>query len=320
MRAVVTGAAGVLGSSLCELLVKRGYRVVAIDVVRVEEAWRLRDVIDRVQYVWKSEIDVTSDDIRGADVVFDCALAFADRPLGISSPRHTLIGNLLPPLSLLEVARHLDEKPILIYPSSFNAVYGYKHITENCMPNPTSLYGATKGCAELLYLAYHRAHDIPVVVTRVGSAFGSKGRSDELPHRLIIYALKNKDFYLRSPRARRLWCYSKDVLRFYEKLLDFAEDEPEAVVGRVLHCAGNRGDKVVTNLELAEIIKNLTGSAMKIIEGDYEPGELVGGEPISFTFDSSYTRKLLKWEPVYSLEDGLRETIKWFKENLYYYE
>lgn len=319
MKAVVTGAAGVLGSSLCELLVKRGYRVVAVDIVRVEEAWRLRDVIDRVEYVWKSEVDITADDIRGASVVFDCAIGFPDRPFGTSSPRHTLIGNLLPPLSLLEATRYLGEKPVLIYPSSFNAVYGYKHITEGCMPNPTSLYGATKGCAELLYLAYHRAYSIPVVVTRVGSAFGPKGRSDELPHKLIIYALKNRGFYLKSPRAKRLWCYSRDVLRFYEKLLDFIEKEPRIVVGRILHCAGNKGDRVVTNLELAEIVKKLTGSTMKIIEGEYEPGELVNGEPVSFTFDSSYTRKLLNWEPAYTLEEGLRETIEWFKKNLHYY-
>jgi nucleoside-diphosphate-sugar epimerase len=123
-------------------------------------------------------------------VVIDCAIGFADRPFGIRSPQQTLLGNLLPPLRVLEIVRKLDKKSVVIYPSSFNACYAHKTITENTLPDTTSLYGWTKRAVENLCRVHHRAYDVPIIITRVGSCFGPKGRSDELPHRLIIYALR----------------------------------------------------------------------------------------------------------------------------------
>ncbi len=312
MRAFISGIAGTLGSSLAELLLNKGFKVKGNDIQRLEEAWKLKDVIGRIEYLWKSSWDLDVNDLKDVDVVFDCSIAFADRPMGSSSPAHVLIGNLMPPLRLLEVVRRLERKPVVVYASSFNSLYGHPPgtvFTEKTPPLPSNLYGATKACAELIYQSYHKAYGIPIIITRVGSAFGSKGRIDELPHKLIYYCLKGRDFYLRSPQAKRLWTYSEDVLDFYSKLIERVDD----FIGEVLHCAGNRGDEIVTNLELANRIKRLTGSDIRIIEGEYEPGELVNGKPIDFGIDSTYTRKRLGWNPKHSLNEGLRKTINWFR-------
>jgi len=322
MKVLIMGGAGVLGSNIAEFLVESGYSVEVIDIVRPEEAWRLRDVIDSVSYIWKSAIDISRDDLKDTDIIFDCAIGSADRPFGNYSPEHTVEGNILPPLHLLEAVRRLDNKPLIIYPSSFNALYGHGQTvySESLLPNPTSVYGWTKAAAELLYITYYRSHKVPVIVTRTSSAFGPKGRSDELPHKLIIYALNgSKSFYLRSPRAKRLWTYTKDVLGFYKKLLDHIETSRDELVGRVLHVAGNKTNRIVENITLANIIKDLTNSEMEIIEGDYEPGELVYGKPVSFNIDTSLTRKLVGWKPRYSLKGGLKETIAWFEDNLWRY-
>jgi CDP-glucose 4,6-dehydratase len=156
---------------------------------------------------------------------------------------------------------------------------------------------------------------VPVIITRVGSCFGPKGRSDELPHRLIIYALKNRKFYLRSPRAKRLWTYSRDAIRFYERLFEKLDE----CVGLTLHCAGNKNNEILENIELARMVKKLTNDDMEIIEGEYELGEIVDGKPIEFQTDCSFTRELLGWKPKYSVEEGLRRTIEWFKKNLWRY-
>ena len=77
---------------------------------------------------------------------------------------------------------------------------------------------------------------------------------------------------------------------------------------------GNKSDKTIENIELARMVKDLTDSNMEIEKGEYEAGELVDGEPISFDIDSSYTRRKLDWQPQYSLKEGLKETIEWFRE------
>jgi nucleoside-diphosphate-sugar epimerase len=318
VKALVAGGAGVLGSNLSWLLLKKGYQVTVMDIVRREEAWRLADleVLGDVNYVWKNVADVTADDVKGYDLVIDCAIGYADRPMGISSPTSVMLGNLLPPLRLLEALRQADFKGYAIYPSSFNALYGHRTgavFSEFTPPLPNNVYGWTKGAAELLYHSYRRQYGLRTLVTRVGSAFGPRGRSDELPHRLIIYGLLGKRFTLRSPYAKRVWTYAEDAIGFYDRLLERLDDVYESGVF-TLHLVGNKGDEVTTNVELAKRVKKYVPS-LDWVEGEYEPGE----RDVDFTYDSTLTRTLLKWSPQFSLDEGIERTVAWFKENLWRY-
>jgi len=318
VKALVAGGAGVLGSNLSWLLLKKGYQVTVMDIVRREEAWRLADleVLGDVNYVWKNVADVTADDVKGYDLVIDCAIGYADRPMGISSPTSVMLGNLLPPLRLLEALRQAGFKGYAIYPSSFNALYGHRTgavFSEFTPPLPNNVYGWTKGAAELLYHSYRRQYGLRTLVTRVGSAFGPRGRSDELPHRLIIYGLLGKRFTLRSPYAKRVWTYAEDAIGFYDKLLEKLDDVYESGVF-TLHLVGNKGDEVTTNVELAKRVKKYVPS-LDWVEGEYEPGE----RDVDFTYDSTLTRTLLKWSPQFSLDEGIERTVAWFKENLWRY-
>ena len=318
MKALIAGGAGVLGSNLSLLLLKKGYQVTVMDIVRREEAWRLADlgVLDDVNYVWKNVADVTADEVKGYDLVIDCAIGYADRPMGISSPTSVTLGNLLPPLRLLEALRQADFKGYAIYPSSFNALYGHRPgaiFSEFTPPLPNNVYGWTKGVSELLYHSYRRQYGLRTLVTRVGSAFGPRGRSDELPHRLIIYGLLGRRFTLRSPYAKRVWTYAEDAIGFYDRLLERLDDVYESGVF-TLHLVGNKGDEVTTNVELAKRVKKYVPS-LDWVEGEYEPGE----RDVDFTYDSTLTRTLLKWSPQFSLDEGIERTVAWFKENLWRY-
>jgi len=318
VKALVAGGAGVLGSNLSWLLLRKGYQVTVMDIVRREEAWRLADleILGDVNYVWKNVADVTADDVKDYDLVIDCAIGYADRPMGISSPTSVMLGNLLPPLRLLEALRQADFKGYAIYPSSFNALYGHRTgsvFSEFTPPLPNNVYGWTKGAAELLYHSYRRQYGLRTLVTRVGSAFGPRGRSDELPHRLIIYGLLGRRFTLRSPYAKRVWTYAEDAIGFYDRLLERLDDIYESGVF-TLHLVGNKGDEVTTNVELAKRVKKYVPS-LDWVEGEYEPGE----RDVDFTYDSTLTRTLLKWSPQFSLDEGIERTVAWFKENLWRY-
>jgi nucleoside-diphosphate-sugar epimerase len=314
MKIFITGIGGVLGSTMANALLKEGHQVKGNDILRIEEAWKLEGIKKDIEYLWKSSIDLDTKDFSGTDVVIDCALGSADRPFGLESPTQTVMTNILPPLRVLETIKKMDNRPVAIYPSSFNIFYGHKptEITEKLQPFSSSVYGWTKAAAEHLYQTYNNCYGVPTIITRVGSAFGPKMRSDELVGRLIIYALKNKEFYLRSPESKRLWCFAGDVVEFYKKLIKVAPDH----VGKVYHCAGNKNNEVLTNVELANRIKKMTGSEFKITPGHYEAGEMVDGKPIDFGVNSEHTMKTMGWYPSHSVDDGLQKTIAWFKENI----
>lgn len=315
MKTFITGIAGVLGSNLATMLVSLGYTVEGCDIIRKDEAWRLQPIFDKIVYHWKSTIDLNSE-LEDAGIIIDCGLGSADRPFGYNSPVQTTIGNILPPLSLLERVRRMSIKPVMIYPSSFNSLYGHigAVFVESTPQLPTSIYGWTKATVEQLYTAYSIMYDVPIILTRVGSAYGEKMRSDELIAKLIIHSLAGKPkFDLRSPRAERLWTYTEDVLSFYECLLN----KLDSCIGKTLHCAGNLGDRVLNNTKIADMIIKTTGTHMEIVERDYEPGETVFGRPVSFTINPDYTRDLINWRPRFSLEEGIKKTADWFKVNLW---
>lgn len=316
VRVLVLGAAGVLGSALAERLLGNGVKVRAMDVCRIGEAWRLSASKGRIDYRWKASTDITRSDLNGVDVIVDAGIGVADRPLGTASPEHTTISNILPSLHLLETCRRLPPKkrPTIIYPSSFNALYGYASGTRfspEMPPNPSSVYGWTKASAELLYSTYHKAHGVPAIICRVGSGYGPKMRSDELPARLIIDVLNKRPIHLRSPGSQRLWTYMEDILDFYEKLLGGVDE----YIGKTVHCAGNLGNEIVTNLQLAQMIGQVASTSLRIREEAYEPGELIQGKPISFKVDGGSPL----WHPKYSLKRGLKQTCDWFSENLWRY-
>ena len=202
--------------------------------------------------------------------------------------------------------------PIVIYPSSFNTLYGHpagSTYNAGMLPSPSSVYGWTKAAVELLYMTYHRAHGVPCIVTRVGSGYGARMRSDELPARLILNVLHGRDIFLRSPEAKRLWTYGEDIVNFYEKLVN----DMKPHVGQTLHCAGNAGNQIVTNMHLARLVAGIgKRDDIGITPGPYEAGEVVDGKPISFEIDSESSM----WQPGFTLEEGMAKTLGWFRENL----
>lgn len=313
MRVLITGAAGVVGSALSERFLEMGMTVSCLDICRLDEAWRLARIRDRVKYVWKASNDILCEDLQNVDVVIDAGLGVADRPLGNASPSHTITSNILPPFHLLDTIRRMDvsDMPILIYPSSFNTLYGHKSgstYDSGMLPNPSSVYGWTKAATELLCMTYHKAHNVPCIVTRVGSGYGARMRSDELPARLILNTLMDRKICLRSPGAKRLWTYGPDIINFYEKLMNNLEE----YVGQTLHCAGNADNRIVTNTELASLISEISGKHVEIVPGPYEAGEIIHGKPISFEINTDSPL----WKPQFTLWEGMKKTTEWFKDNL----
>ena len=317
----ITGIAGELGSNFARLCLDKGFSVGGCDITRFNEAWRLKwlGIEDRVNYKWKATFDLNTADIDGSFLIFDCACN-ADRPFGTLSPIHTLQNNLLGPTVLLESAIGCYPQPILMYPSSCNVFLGVppeqQPLTESTRPAPTNYYGWSKLAAEELYKTYHRAFDLPVIIIRTGSCYGEGMRSDQFIARCILHMLNDRDFTIRSPEASRTYTYAGDVLEFYDMLLDKLWDDASEFAGLIIHNGGNAEDKPYATIEVAEMIKRLTNSSGNVKLGNYERGEYVDGRPVMQWEKSELALELLGWKPKHTLEQGLKKTIKWFKERL----
>lgn len=330
MNILVLGGAGELGSNFSKLALDMGHQVTVLDIVRFYEAWRLKElgIADQVNYVWRSTFDLAERDftpipkqfpgeMSSYDLILDCACQ-ADRPLGTSSPKHTVYNNLLGSLNLLECFRNnVGRKPLIIYPSSSVEFLGVpkeeQPITEKSHPKPTNVYGLTKWMTEELYLTYYRTFQMPCLIIRTGSCYGPMMRTDQFIAQCIIKCLRNEDMTVRSPQATRTYTYTCDVLDFYKRLLKKYEDDPFSLHGLIIGNGGNAENKPYATLEVAKMIQKITDSKNHLYEGGYEAGEETSGEPVFQWEKTELAEKLLGWKPKHTLKEGLKETIDWYR-------
>jgi nucleoside-diphosphate-sugar epimerase len=305
------------------MFLKLGIDVSVSDITRVDECLRLSEleIMDQVEYIWRASQDLSPADLNGLDLIVDCAIGFPDRPFGTASPRTAISANIEPAVGLLESLRKLSDPPLVIYPSSFNSLYGNNGVyDENTPVNPTSVYGWTKAAVEQLYRTYHHSFGIPILITRVGSSYGEMMRTDELVAKVILANLQNQSFSLRSPYSKRLWTYVGDVVNSYEAIVktsDYGHDSnflrKVNSMNTVINVAGNVGDQILSNLEISKLIGEIMNSgASPKLHDFYEPGEIVDGKPVDFGINADLSRSLIAWEPEHTLREGLEKTVEWF--------
>ena len=320
MKVLVLGGAGELGANFSKLCIDAGHTVTVLDLVRFFETWRLKElgIQDKVKYVWQSTFDLLRSDIAPYNLILDCACQ-ADRPLGTTSPKHTLLNNLLGPLSLLECVRGLPTKPFIIYPSSSVEFLGVPReeqpITEDTIPKPTNLYGLTKWMAEELLQTYMRAYNVKGMVIRTGSCYGPMMRTDQFIAQCIIKCLRNQDIIVRSPEATRTYTFTGDVMRFYKRFLAKFTDDPDKFNGVVVANGGNKENKPYKTIIAAYMIRDITGSTNHISAGEYEVGEALNGTPVFQWEQSQRAYDLLGWKPKFSFKKGLERTVEWWRKH-----
>ena len=167
LRVLVNGIAGFGGSTVARRLCESGYSVRGIDTTAPSHAFLLQDVIDRIDYRGMNVMDLSHDDVRGCDVALHFS-AQADVPEGFSSPRYTVMNNVMGTVAALEASKGVKGLQKFILSSSANAVQlpMYLPIDAKHPPNPVNPYGASKGAQELMALAWYRSYGVPVVIYR----------------------------------------------------------------------------------------------------------------------------------------------------------
>lgn len=316
MRVLITGAAGFLGSHLCDLFLEKGYQVVGMDNFVTGKPENLEHLGGNPDF---SFIRHDVSDYIFVPGELDAVLHFASpaspnrsSPYGyFNLPIQTMKAGALGTHNTLGVALAKGAKYLL---ASTSEIYGdpLEHPQKesyfgNVDPISTrSVYDEAKRFAEALTMAYHRFHGVDSRIARIFNTFGPRMNIDDgrIVPNFITQALESKPLTVYGDgQQSRSFCYVSDLIEGIYQLLESEEDLPVNI--------GNPQELSV--LDLAVMINDIVGSAAGVV---FEETKRAEGDPQRRQPDISRAREILGWEPHVSLADGLAKTVEYFKEEL----
>jgi len=304
-RIVVTGAAGFIGSHLCEALLARGDSVVGIDNLLTGDLNNIAHLRARDFQFIRHDVTQFIDIDGPVDYVLHWASPAS--PIDyLELPIQTLKVGSLGTHNALGLAKAKRAKFVL---ASTSEVYGdplehpqketyWGHVNPI---GPRGVYDEAKRFAEAITLAYHRTHGIDTKIVRIFNTYGPRMRlrDGRAVPAFVSQALANEDVTVFGDGTQtRSFCYVSDLVRGILGLMDANTNEPVNI--------GNPHELTIE--EIARTIVRLVGSSSKIV---YRP--LPVDDPKQRQPDITRARTLLGWEPKVSLEDGLRTAIDYFK-------
>lgn len=308
-RILVTGGAGFLGSHLCERLLKDGHEVICVDNFFTGNKQNIVHLMDN-PYFEVLRHDVTMPLFVEADAIYN--LACPASPVHYQfDPVQTTKTSVMGAINVLGLAKRLR---IPVFQASTSEVYGDPEIHPqpesyrgNVNPiGPRACYDEGKRCAETLFFDYFRQHDLDIKVVRIFNTYGPRMHPNDgrVVSNFIVQALGNRDItvYGRGNQTRS-FCYVDDLIEGFVRMMA----TEKGFTGPVN--LGNPGE--FTILELAQKVIEMTGSKSKIV---YKP--LPQDDPMQRKPIIDLARDKLGWEPTVQLEEGLKQTIRYFKELL----
>jgi dTDP-glucose 4,6-dehydratase len=307
-RTVVTGAAGFIGSHLCEELLGRGHSVVGIDNLVTGDMTNIAHLRDRdFQFI---RHDVTQ--YIDLDGPVDAVLHWASpaSPIDyLELPIQTLKVGSLGTHNALGLAKAKNARFVL---ASTSEVYGdpLEHPQRetywgNVNPiGPRGVYDEAKRFGEAITLAYHRTHSVDTKIVRIFNTYGPRMRlrDGRAVPAFMSQALQNEDVTVFGDGTQtRSFCYVSDLVDGILRLLESDTHDPV-----------NIGNPVELTIEqIARTIIKLVGSSSQIV---HRP--LPQDDPKQRRPDITRARTILNWEPKVGLEEGLSKTVGYFKAKL----
>jgi UDP-glucuronate decarboxylase len=308
-RILVTGGSGFLGSHLCERLLADGHDVLCVDNYFTGTKANLVGLLGHTRFEAMRH-DVTFPLYVEVDEIYN--LACPASPIHYQfDPVQTTKTSVMGAINMLGLAKRTKAR---VLQASTSEVYGDPAIspqTEDYWGHvnprgPRACYDEGKRCAETLFFDYHRQHRTRIKVVRIFNTYGPRMLPNDgrVVSNFIVQALTGQEITLFGDGSQtRSFCYVSDMIDGMARMMD----TQDAVVGPVN--LGNPHE--ITVRELAERILALCGSTVGVT---YRP--LPQDDPMRRCPDIGLARSTLGWEPLVDLDDGLRETIAYFRAHL----
>ena len=304
-QVVVTGGAGFLGSHLVDRLINDGHDVLCIDNLFTGSKDNIRHLHNHPNFEFQRH-DVTFPLYLEADEIWNLACPAA--PVHYQhDPVQTTKTSVHGAINMLGLAKRLK---CPIFQASTSEIYGdpTEHPqTEDYWGNvnpigPRSTYDEGKRCAETLFFDYHREHGLAIKVARIFNTYGPRMHPNDgrVVSNFIMQALQGRDITIYGEGSQtRSFCYVDDLIEGFIRFMH----TPDDVTGPLN--LGNPDE--ITIRELAETVIDLTGSKSKLVKAP-----LPADDPVRRCPDITRAKDNLGWAPRVKLEDGLRETIRYF--------
>jgi UDP-glucuronate decarboxylase len=304
---LVTGGAGFLGSHLCSRLVEQGRQVLCVDNFFTGSKRNIAALLGRPNFELMRH-DVTFALYVETGQIYN--LACPASPIHYQhDPVQTTKTSVHGAINMLGLAKRVGAR---ILQASTSEVYGDPEVHPQQESywgrvNPIGLrscYDEGKRCAETLFFDYYRQHRLDIKVVRIFNTYGPNMHPNDgrVVSNFIVQALRGEPITVYGDgRQTRSFCYVDDLI---EAMIRMMNDSPEGFTGPVN--IGNPGE--YTMIELAEKVISLVGGRSKLI---FAP--LPEDDPKQRRPDISLAKKTLGWEPKVPLEEGLKETIKYFR-------
>lgn len=308
-RTLVTGGAGFLGSHLCDRLIARGEDVLCLDNFFTGRKDNISHLLSHPKFELMRH-DVTFPLYVEIDRIYN--LACPASPVHYQfDPVQTTKTSVHGAINMLGLAKRVKAR---ILQASTSEVYGDPEVhpqTEEYWGrvNPVgirSCYDEGKRCAETLFFDYYRQHQLEIKVMRIFNTYGPRmhPKDGRVVSNFIVQALQGQDITIYGDgQQTRSFCYVDDLIEGMLRLMDSHADFTGPVN------IGNPSE--FTMLELAEKILKLVGGNSKLT---FKP--LPEDDPKQRQPDITLARNELDWTPTVSLEDGLKETIAYFRKLL----
>ena len=320
-KILVTGADGFIGSHLTEELIKQGYEVRAFVFYNSFNSWGW---IDSFPEEIKNKIEIFAGDIRDpngirvamkdCDTVFHLA-ALIGIPFSYHSPDSYVDTNIKGTLNILQAAKLLNTKRVLV--TSTSEVYGtaqYVPIDEKHPFQGQSPYSATKIGADRIAESFFRSFELPVTIVRPFNTFGPRQSARAVIPTIISQLLSGiEKIILGDLTPIRDFVYVKDTVNGFIEIA-----KSQKTIGEEINIATQ---SEISIGDLAQTIINIINPQAKII-CDKQRIRPEKSEVKRLCGSNEKLKKLTNWQQMYSLKDGLKETIDWFsnKENLKRYK
>ena len=309
-RALVTGGAGFLGSHLCEFLLGRGLQVVCMDNLITGTVGNIEHLAGNENFKFIKQ-DVTEYLYLPGPLDFIFHFASPASPIDyLELPIQTLKVGSLGTHKTLGLAKAKDATFLL---ASTSEVYGDPLIHPqkedywgNVNPiGPRGVYDEAKRFAEALTMAYHRYHGVDTRIVRIFNTYGPRMRAHDgrVVPAFICQALAGEPLSIFGDGSQtRSFCFVADLIDGIYKLATSSQTDPVNI--------GNPREMTVR--QFAELIIQLTDSSSQL-----EFRRLPVDDPKIRQPDITRAKKVLGWEPRVKLEDGLSQTIDWFRNKIF---
>ena len=305
-RILVIGGAGFLGSHLCERLLAEGHDVICVDNFFTGTKDNIAHLLDN-PYFELLRHDITFPLYVEVDEIHN--LACPASPIHYQfDPVQTTKTSVHGAINMLGLAKRVRAR---IFQASTSEVYG----DPNVHPQPESYWGHVnpigprscydegKRCAETLFFDYRRQHGLRIKVARIFNTYGPRMHPNDgrVVSNFIVQALRNQPITLYGDGTQtRSFCYVDDLIEGFVRLMA----SPDDLTGPVN--LGNPGE--FTMIELAETVKDLTGSRSPLVQAPLPQDDPRQRQP-----DITRAREALGWEPKVALRAGLKPTIAYFE-------